>query len=517
MGFLKRRDNEGKWQQKYLQLLDEQEQSERRRQDVEQLLCKTVARLALAARGFNNELDPHLERFRKIVKQRLDDSKLAAELEAFSDTLLRLDESSFDKDQADAALLFDFFIHRAVSDAEKQQLQELSDDYQGGKIATRQELFSALLDATRMDAAPAPVPAADAESRITGSVDARPLVRQLQLLLDDVDTPAEYLEKMHGLRERLQSECTSEQFNALLQSALELLISIKRRNREEQQKIESFLAQLTDRLTELSLQATDTGSAHQEMAVRQNKFDQSVTRQMQELRQNSDNAAKLEPLKQLINSRLEDIAKQFQEHRQIVESDRVQAERKLQELHHKLQRMETETGDLQLQLKLAHDQALCDPLTCLPNRMAYDERLQVEFARWQRYKKPLSLVIWDIDHFKKINDTYGHKAGDKTLFLIARLLSDNCRQTDFVCRFGGEEFVMLLPDTNKHSALNLAEKLRLLVQNSGFNYKGDAISITISCGISQFLPGETPDAVFERADQALYSAKGEGRNQCRLA
>lgn len=125
MGLFNRRSSEGKWRQKYLQLLDEQEQSERRRQDVEQLLCKTVARLALAARGFNNELDPHLERFRKIVKQRLDDGRLAAELESFSDTLLRLDESSFDRDQADAALLFDFFMHRAGSDGEKKQLQKL--------------------------------------------------------------------------------------------------------------------------------------------------------------------------------------------------------------------------------------------------------------------------------------------------------------------------------------------------------------------------------------------------------
>ena len=100
MGFLKRRDNEGKWQQKYLQLLDEQEQSERRRQDVEQLLCKTVARLALAARGFNNELDPHLERFRKIVKQRLDDSKLAAELEAFSDVRRIIAEAALDENFA---------------------------------------------------------------------------------------------------------------------------------------------------------------------------------------------------------------------------------------------------------------------------------------------------------------------------------------------------------------------------------------------------------------------------------
>ena len=516
MGFINRRNSDGKWQEKYLQLLDDQEQNEKRRQDAEQLLCKTIARLALAARGFNSDLDPHLERFRKIVKRRFDDQKLATELEAFSDTLLRLDESSFDKAQADATLLFDFFIQQADSSAEKNALQKLAEAYQEGAFGTRQELFSALLDATRMDTIPVTAAAADTGQQMSGAVDIQAYVKQLQQLLEDIDTPAEYLEQLHGLRERLQSECSAEQFNALLQSALELLIAIKRHTREEQQEIESFLTQLTDRLTELSLRAVDSNAANQQAAARQNKFDLSVTRQIQELQQNSNNATKLEPLKQVINSRLENITRQFQEHREEMESSRSLAEQKLHELRAKVQRMETETGDLQLRLKQAHDLALRDPLTGLPNRLAYDERLQAEFARWQRYKKPLSLVVWDIDHFKKINDAFGHKAGDKTLLIIARLLSGNCRKTDFVCRFGGEEFVMLLPDTNKHSALNLADKLRLMVQNSGFNYKGDAIAITISSGISQFLSGDTPDAVFERADQALYSAKGAGRNQCQV-
>lgn len=99
---------------------------------------------------------------------------------------------------------------------------------------------------------------------------------------------------------------------------------------------------------------------------------------------------------------------------------------------------------------------------------------------------PLTVLIWDIDLFKLINDNFGHRAGDKTLALVAQLILNNCRETDFVARFGGEEFVMLLPNTNSEQAFILAEKIRSIIANSGFNHNGRAIKLTISCGISQF-------------------------------
>ena len=167
-------------------------------------------------------------------------------------------------------------------------------------------------------------------------------------------------------------------------------------------------------------------------------------------------------------------------------------------------------------LKVAHDKASRDPLTGLPNRLAYDERIALEQSRWLRYKSPLTLIIWDIDLFKLINDNFGHKAGDKTLTLVAQLIFNNCRETDFIARFGGEEFVMLLPNTLSEQAFILAEKIRTLISNSGFNYNGKSIKLTISCGISEFAEGDEFEAVFERADQALYQSKEQGRNKCSI-
>ncbi|MGZ5054272.1 MAG: GGDEF domain-containing protein, partial [Methylobacter sp.] len=230
----------------------------------------------------------------------------------------------------------------------------------------------------------------------------------------------------------------------------------------------------------------------------------------------STNATKLEPLKGIITSRLASIAKEIQEHTQKEAIQRQKTQQQLDDLIDKIKSMESESCDLKSKLKIANTQALRDTLTGLPNRNAYNERLETELARWKRYGTPLSLIIWDIDHFKTINDRYGHKAGDKVLLLIAKQLSDHSYTTDFISRFGGEEFTMLLPNTDSQSALSRANQLRQVIEKTGFNASGTSVAITISCGITEFIPDDTDEAAFERADQALYQAKQQGRNRCNV-
>jgi diguanylate cyclase len=126
------------------------------------------------------------------------------------------------------------------------------------------------------------------------------------------------------------------------------------------------------------------------------------------------------------------------------------------------------------------------------------------------------LVIWDIDHFKSINDRFGHRAGDRALTTIAHILSSFIRETDFVGRFGGEEFVMILAGADANSALKVAEHIRLKVEGAEFSFNGKTVKITISCGVTFYQAEDTPEQAFERADQALYQAKRQGRNRCIL-
>ncbi len=157
-------------------------------------------------------------------------------------------------------------------------------------------------------------------------------------------------------------------------------------------------------------------------------------------------------------------------------------------------------------------QALIDPLTLIANRRHFEVRLQEEFARAQRHQEPLSLIAVDLDHFKQINDTYGHPIGDTVLRRVARILTSCVREIDIVARCGGEEFAALLPQTAGSGAQRVAERIREELQAAPAT---DACpAVTASLGISSFSGIElrSPDELLQAADAALYRAKRAGRN-----
>lgn len=154
-----------------------------------------------------------------------------------------------------------------------------------------------------------------------------------------------------------------------------------------------------------------------------------------------------------------------------------------------------------------------DPLTRVPNRMAYNERASKEWERCQAQAKPLSIAVVDVDHFKRINDKYGHAAGDKTLQAIARHLKSNLSSTEFVARWGGEEFIILLPDHSNEKLRNRLNELREGLAKLPFKFKQERLTVTASIGGTQCRQGEKLDTAFERADKCLYQAKSGGRNQ----
>jgi diguanylate cyclase (GGDEF)-like protein len=161
--------------------------------------------------------------------------------------------------------------------------------------------------------------------------------------------------------------------------------------------------------------------------------------------------------------------------------------------------------------------ALTDALTGLGNRRSFDETLTREMARTKRNSSPLSLVILDIDFFKKINDVYGHTMGDTVLKELATLIASNLRQCDWLARYGGEEYALILPDTPCLEALKLLERLRLLVEKHIFARDQSPLRMTISLGITQYdVKRHTLKSLIEEADAALYEAKHKGRNQVRV-
>ncbi len=171
---------------------------------------------------------------------------------------------------------------------------------------------------------------------------------------------------------------------------------------------------------------------------------------------------------------------------------------------------------LQLQ-ELAQDlrfQATTDPLTGLSNRLKFDQALAHEMLRSERYDTPLSLVLYDIDHFKEVNDTYGHQIGDKVLIELSRTVSNRIRSTDLLTRWGGEEFILLLPGSNGQMAYQAAEKLRSDIAQLKLNEVG---TVTCSFGVIEYAAGDSAETLIARADKALYRAKMNGRNRVEFA
>jgi len=219
-------------------------------------------------------------------------------------------------------------------------------------------------------------------------------------------------------------------------------------------------------------------------------------------------------LKSLLNNRLGELNKRVVSFSELESKRVLEAEKHVERITMKLNTVESEVFNLKASLDQAHKQAFVDALTGISNRRAYDERMNVEFERWKRSGESLVLAILDVDHFKKINDTFGHPIGDKVLRTICQLIDDKVRESDFFGRIGGEEFAIIFTGSDLANAIKRLNQFRGSVEGCKFGSKGKRIVITMSVGCALFAKDDTPESVYTRADQALLKAKKTGRNKC---
>jgi diguanylate cyclase (GGDEF)-like protein len=159
-------------------------------------------------------------------------------------------------------------------------------------------------------------------------------------------------------------------------------------------------------------------------------------------------------------------------------------------------------------------QAMRDPLSGLLNRRGMRERLQNEFERSQRYKNNLTVMMCDIDNFKSVNDQYGHDKGDEIIKSLGAVFKSVLRKQDSLARWGGEEYLLLLPETNGGQGMQIAEKLRTKIEKKQYTQGNKKFSVTVSIGLHQIVATDTISQAITKADTNLYKAKEEGRNRC---
>ena len=277
--------------------------------------------------------------------------------------------------------------------------------------------------------------------------------------------------------------------------------------------MEHFLLKLNDALSSVQQTVVSSLSTSSALKERMQVLNQQIEQQIVHLGAASERATSLEQLKTLVSDKLSAITSSLREKDQLEQQERHNLQLTLGDMEQRLHELESEALTFKKRISDQSFRSLQDALTEIPNRAAFDERYQLEIKRWQRYKKPLCVVLADVDHFKSINDNYGHSAGDKTLKVIAKTLKLNLRETDFIARYGGEEFIILFPETSLAELEVPLNALREKIRKIPFKFKNVSVPITISFGATQFVTKDTSRSAFDRADEALYEAKRSGRDK----
>jgi diguanylate cyclase len=333
-------------------------------------------------------------------------------------------------------------------------------------------------------------------------------------LLDEMALPERYQAQAVALRERIQHGLNWYELPPVLDDLAVLMISVTWQGKRE---FENYLQLLNDRLQAMqqSLAAANAGQSHGQQTAQ--ALDDELRQQVGGLQDSMREATDLTALKAAVQTRLDGLLDTVDSYQQQRSAHEQQQAARMQELLSRVATLEEAASGLHEHLAEQREKALQDSLTELPNRAAWDERLALEAARWERYPGELLLAVLDVDHFKRINDSFGHLSGDRVLKIIAGELRRRLRKTDFIARFGGEEFALLLPGTQLANGVQLLEELRVNIQQCPFHFKGARIEVTFSAGITAFGPGDSAEGVFERADRAMYRAKDAGRNRVEAA
>ncbi|HXP64446.1 MAG TPA: GGDEF domain-containing protein [Steroidobacteraceae bacterium] len=275
-----------------------------------------------------------------------------------------------------------------------------------------------------------------------------------------------------------------------------------------------ILAEVTKRLDEMARYLSDANHANRSHFEDTQTYNDTVMLQVRELSNEVGSAKELGVLQTLVNARLERVVEHVSSFRAREEFRLLEVNGRAERMRSRIAELERETSELHSRLDSEKQGARIDPLTGIANRKAFEEHFAQETARKPRAESSIVMLLWDLDNFKLINDSYGHRAGDRVLQSVAACFMSAVRGNDFVSRIGGEEFVMLLNGAKMAQALLIADQVRSAVEALRFHFRGTPVRVTVSCGLTELQENDIAGAAFDRADAALYRAKNNGKNVC---
>jgi diguanylate cyclase (GGDEF)-like protein len=329
----------------------------------------------------------------------------------------------------------------------------------------------------------------------------------------DHDLGEENTLRFARLRSAIEKSTSVEDLVRLKDDLLVIAQGYSRMINEERSMVADFISEIGAGLLEVERQYLDSISHSDQSQNENKKFNSLIECHVEDMKKSAQLSTTLAEFRGLVMSKIASIRTALEEKRRSEALRQESLKEEMESLNENLQRMRKEVDQVQEKRKELEKEVLVDHLTGVANRRALRERMKNELYRFQRYGHFFSMILFDIDHFKLINDKYGHWAGDKCLKEIIKRIRPMLRETDFIARWGGDEFVIIFPGTDHESAAAVAERIRKLIQNTRFIYHKQEICLTVSIGVSEIQENDSSqEHVFNRVDKAMYKAKKKGRN-----
>lgn len=448
------------WRTKYYDSLDRLEEQQLQFRAMEGVLKRLVGRLCMAALGLAPPLDEQLQKLQSIIRRQTTAEELEKLTPALTDAIGALDHP---------------------------------------------------LPPSAPVAAPVTQGSAPSSDLIVNDERLRSI---LAAVLVELRRDLELVEQADALDERLSTALTNEQLPEVLTSLTDLVGKRIQHIERAKGEIEGLLGHMVGKLDEIGQFVAEQHQNQAQSQASSETLNTQLVGEIQAMGESVETAKDLQLIRHQVRSRLDAIDKHLQDFRQREATFAAAISARSEQMRSRIVELEAEAKRLQSQLHDEQRASTLDVLTGIPNRQAYDKRVDEELHRLRRFKQATCLAVWDVDHFKRINDTYGHRAGDRVLRVVADCFASRVRSTDFIARYGGEEFVMILPGTQLEDASRFSERIRAAIAEIGFHFRGSPVSITVSSGVTALLPDDTAGGAFDRADRALYRAKQEGRNRC---
>ncbi len=467
-----------------------------------------VDRLSYVAKGNNPELDIQLTKLRKLVAKSNDFNAVINAIESTNVKVTSLEQAQTSSQIALKDALIDagevLQGTSGIPDNSRRQLRMVVNKLKSGTVSIYSELQPLILQLLELYST-----LKNSNSSVTSSESAM----ITKLLIDNLESLANNELLVPTLDKRLIEIRGCKEGKDKLNLCIKTFSDVIEMFGEEFKQTQTLVLNINSALEEVQQVLVDSLANSKHYDIELAKVNVQIEKQISDLSAKSGETNNIAQLRSLIDRKLTSITDSIKQKENLEQQRANELNSTLTEMDSKLSKMEERTSFYRNKWLKEKSRSQTDALTGLPNRGAYDKRFNEELHRWSRNPKPLCLAVIDIDHFKKINDKYGHSVGDKTLQIVAKTLRKYFRVTDYVSRYGGEEFACILVETDIKEVMQPLEKVRKAIEAIPFAIKKDRLNITISIGVTMLYETDNSETVFDRADKALYEAKQTGRNK----